>query len=278
MGTVDPERVAGTELSEGHPGYAVTKEAPGPSDRPPRLRRIVLIAGLAAGLLAWLLGEAAYGTFAPPPELTSTVNFSLSPILAREKSAANIKNATLTFGLLGAVLGVALGAAGGAARRSTRAGVVAGTVGLVLGGAVGAQTAWVLMPIAERNQVLVSESMFFVLMIHGGIWSAIGAAGGLAFGLGIGGRGRILRAMLGGLVGASLGTVVYDLLGAVAFPAAETGSSLSITWGTRLLAHLCVTVAAALGVALALDAQAPRPGSSRPVRPPDLLRTSQAPT
>src|SRR4051812_5752893 len=133
MRTVDPERVPEAELTEGRAGNAPSDAGPKPPDRvperPSRLRRIALTAGITAGLVSWLVGEAIYGTFAPPPELSKTVNFALSAKLAREQSVANIKNATLNAGLLGAVLGMALGVAGGVARRSTRAGVVAGAVG-----------------------------------------------------------------------------------------------------------------------------------------------------
>jgi hypothetical protein len=271
MGTVDPEKVSEAELTEGRPGYAPSEAGPSPSDRvpgrPSRLRRIALTAGIAAGLVSWLVGEAIYGTFAPPPELSKTINFSMSSRLARAQSVANIKNATLNAGVLGAVLGMALGVAGGVARRSTRAGVVAGAVGLVLGGAVAAQMAWALTPIAERNRILASESLVFAFLIHVGVWSAIGAVGGLAFGLGLGGRSTVLRAMLGGFVGASLGTAAYELLGALAFPMAGTSGALSTIWVTRLLALLLVTLPGALGSALALEVQAPR-ARTGPASPP----------
>jgi hypothetical protein len=258
MGSAEPERVAEMGMREAHPAHSPIATGLGPSNRPSRLRKTILTAGLVAGLASWLLGEAVYGTFRLPPELSGAIDFSQSTRMALEKAAITTKNATLTFGLLGAVLGVALGVAGGLERRSTGAAVVAGVVGLVLGGAVGAQMTWALTPIAERQRVLASESMLFVLMIHCGIRSAIGAAGGLAFGLGLGGRSTIVLALLGGLIGASLGTVAYDLVGTLAFPTAETASALSITWDTRLLNHLCVAIPASLGVAVILGVQAPR--------------------
>jgi hypothetical protein len=108
------------------------------------------------------------------------------------------------------------------------------------------------VPIAARDLVMVSESLLFAMAIHGGIWSAIGAAGGLAFGVGLGGgRDVALRAAIGGLLGAALGTMVYDLAGAVIAPLAETGSPLSATSSTRLLARVAVAVLAATGAAWA---------------------------
>jgi hypothetical protein len=214
-------------------------------------------------MVSGLGGEALYRTFAPPPELVSNTNLSMGPVLAREQSVANIKNATLSFGLLGAVLGMSLGIAGGVVRRSTNAAVLAGAVGLVVAGAAGAQMAWALTPIAERNQTLASENLAFAFLIHGGIWATVGAAGGLALGLGLGGRGNILRATIGGLVGGALGTTAYDLIGALAFPMAGTGGALSTAWGARLLAHLCVAIPAALGAAAAIQATVIRPSEDK---------------
>jgi hypothetical protein len=238
METIDPEKG-----SEGGGDPHATS--------PRRLLDIALGAGLAAGLIAWLGGEAVYDWFKPPDELLHGANIVRSPELAREQTIALIKNATLAFGLLGAVLGLVLGAAGGVARCSLRSGVIAAVIGLVAGGAVGAGLAQALVPIAAGDLVMVSESLVFALLIHGAIWSAIGAAGGLAFGIGLGGRKAALQAAVGGLLGAFLGTIVYDLLGAVVAPLAQTGAPLSTTWATRLLARVAVTVLAALGAAWA---------------------------
>jgi hypothetical protein len=226
--------------------------------RPWRLRAIALSAGLAAGLVAWLIGEAVYGLFAPPSELLNSANFARSTELARAQEASQIKNAVLAFGLLGAVLGVFLGAAGGVARSSARSTVVAAATGLLAGGAAGAGVAVALVPIAARDLVMVSESLVFPMLIHGGIWSAVGAAGGLAFGIGFGGRHAVPRAIVGGFVGALLGTIVYELLGALASPMASTGAPLSTTWPTRLLARVSVTTLAALGAAWAVRATGDR--------------------
>jgi hypothetical protein len=117
-----------------------------------------------------------------------------------------------------------------------------------------------LLPIAEQNLVLASESMIFPLFIHAGIWSAIGAAGGLAFGLGLDGRATAARAILGGFAGALLGTIGYELVGGLAFPMSMTTQPLSATWGTRLLARLAVTVPSAYGASWA----AGWPTSTRP--------------
>jgi hypothetical protein len=225
----------------------------GGAGRPARLWRWGLAAGVAAGLIAWLAGEVVHGTFSPPESLLKNVNPALSPALASAQKLANIKNAILAFGLMGAVLGLILGGVGGLARGSPRAGSIAGLIGLLAGGAAGAGVSWVLVPIAERNSDLLSDNLGFALLFHAGTWSAVGAAGGLAFGQGIAGRGSIPRAVLGATLGALLGTVIYELVGALAAPLDETSRPLSLTASTRLLARLAVILPAALGAAWAVQ-------------------------
>src|SRR5262249_32114368 len=87
-----------------------------------------------------------------------------------------------------------------------------------------------------------------------GAWSVVGAAGGLALGLGLGGLGQALRAGLGGLLGAALGATAFEAVGALAFPTEETDQPISKTWVTRLIARVLVAVLAAAGAAVALQA------------------------
>jgi hypothetical protein len=89
------------------------------------------------------------------------------------------------------------------------------------------------------------------LLTQGGVWSLVGAAGGLALGLGLGSLGQAVRAGLGGLVGAALGAAVYEALAAFSFPNDETDQPVSKTWVTRLIVRLLVAGFAAAGAALA---------------------------
>jgi hypothetical protein len=76
--------------------------------------------------------------------------------------------------------------------------------------------------------------------------------GGLAFGLGLGGRGRWKATVLGGLVGAAAGTVLYEIIGAIAFASSKTDLPLSSSIATRAMAQLLVPLLAASGAVLAL--------------------------
>ena len=98
------------------------------------------------------------------------------------------------------------------------------------------------------------------LLIHLGLWSAVGLAAGLAFGIGSGASkpSRFVQTALGGLVGAMVGTVVFEVVGAGLFPMAHTPDPFSDTPGTRLLARLCVAGFVGLGVIRSLPSSSAR--------------------
>jgi hypothetical protein len=230
-----------------------------------RVWALALTAGLIAGFASWLIGETFHGRFKPPDGRTGV---RLTPIqiqsLAMARHAAQGFEATIAFGSLGAVLGLALGLAGGCARGSARAALIAAIAGSILGGTAGAVMPSVLLPIYFRMYNPDREDMILAILIHGGNWSVIGAAAGAAFGIGLGDRGRALRALLGGLLGAIAGVLVYEVVGGLAFPLDGTSDPLSATWGTRLFARLAVTILASAGAAigaLGLVKEAIEPGA-----------------
>lgn len=225
---------------------------------------VTLVAGVVAGLVAWLGGEACLNRIKPPRHPVNSKGLVLNLTDRRELAIADAKNAGLAFAFLGASLGVGLGVAGGLARRSVRAATTAGLLGLILGAAGGAGMSLALLPPYNNYKAQhpdeAARDVILPLLVHAGIWSAAGASGGLAFGLGLGVRRGLPRIVLGGLAGAALGAFVYELIGAVAFPAAQTTQFVSATGPTRLLARLAVTILAAAGVALAAGEPDSRPG------------------
>ena len=60
-----------------------------------------------------------------------------------------------------------------------------------------------------------------------------------------------MSALFGGLLGAAVGAVAFEVVGALAFPLALTTRPIPVTWGSRLVAHLLVAVCAAAGAAVA---------------------------
>jgi hypothetical protein len=102
------------------------------------------------------------------------------------------------------------------------------------------------------------------MVVHGGIWAAVGAAGGLALGVGLGGGRRIGRAALGGLLGAVAAAVIYIVIGGLAFPLSATHRPIALTWATRLLARLLVTSLAAAGAVWVVQAGQRPPAAAPP--------------
>ena len=83
--------------------------------------------------------------------------------------------------------------------------------------------------------------------------------GGLALGIGSGARGdKLVTILIGGLVGGFLGALVYELIGAFAFPMAGTTKPISET-GTRAIARLAVAIFAAAGAAWGAGESRPGP-------------------
>jgi hypothetical protein len=242
------------------PVVSPVPEAVEPASSSPRrgpVLALALAAGVTAGLLSWLAGEASYDFIRPAKEPVEMMGMTQIQPTSRTMSVADTRNAALAFGALGGLLGLALGAAGGLSSRSLRATGWGGLVGLVVGGAAGAGMAMLVGPLvfklSSRPDLpawLNPEGMILPMLIHGAAWCSIGAAGGLALavGLGLGPRG-LGRAMLGGLLGAALGTVLFEAVGARFFPLAQTTNLIATSSWARLLARVLVTTFAALGAA-----------------------------
>ena len=202
-----------------------------------------MLAAALAGLLAWAGGEWVEKA----NEVPIVSEFSVAGSSQFALRAASITTrSTIAYGLLGGALAGALGLIGGLARRSPRRALAGAGAGLVLGAAAGAAAARVLVPIFLRNEDTQAEDLLLPLLTHGGAWSLVGAVAGLCLGLGFEGPGsRALRPVLGGLAGAILATILYEVIGAVAFPLDQTGQPISASAGSRLLARLVVSVATA---------------------------------
>jgi hypothetical protein len=217
---------------------------------------IILAAGLAAGFIAFGIGEVAPILVPVSLEVPMEVRkdrSALPQVIQGRIMISRDRAAALAYGGLGMVLGLALGVAGGLIRRSPRAAIAAGFIGMVLGGAGGAGATLGLLPSFHATRAAASDEewnndLLLALRTHGGIWVTVGAAAGLALGLGIGGTARTVRAIIGGMLGAALGTIIYEFIGALAFAVAETFRPTAVTPTPRLLAHfavaLCVSVMA----------------------------------
>ncbi len=223
---------------------------------------LALTAGLFAGFAAWLIGEVIHGRIGPPTLVNISGpggGFVSAPEILKlraAKRAAQTLDTTLVFGTLGAILGLALGLGGGYARGSARAAMNAAIAGTVFGAIVGAAATQVMLPVYYGILNPDTNDLSVGFLFHIVISSAIGAVAGAAFGAGLDGRRCAVRVAVGGLLGAALGVLAHQTVGALAYPLAETTSPISATWGTRLLARLAVTILVSVGAALGAVDQA----------------------
>ena len=213
---------------------------------------VTLAAGLAAALIAWAAGESLM--------IDETGMGSKGGRMRISPVVYSTRNGMTSLGLLGGSLGLGLGLAGGLLRGSARSAGLAGLVGGVLGGAAGAGAAKVLVPLYFSNYSGVSLTV--PLLVHGGLWTSIAIAAGLAFGLGIGGPGRVIEAVIYAILGAVFATLTYEFAGVWLFPAAQTDRPLPLTSASRMFAYL--VVALFIGAALAFSVSRRRSASVSP--------------
>ena len=216
------------------------------SDRSSGLLAFVVIAGLIAGMVSSFAGELIVRHY--QSDLTPALRAHPNSEDMQRLITARFQSAVLTYATLGGCLGLAMGLAGGIARRAASA--TAAILGLSLGAAAAAATAYLAVPFFFNRYDPHSGDLLFPLLTHGAIWAAAGAIGGLAFGLGQGGQGRWKTTMVGGLAGAAAATIVYELVGALAFVSSGTELPLSSSMTTRAMAQLLVAILSAAGAVL----------------------------
>ena len=225
------------------------------SGRLNRARWLLALAGLVAGLAAFGIGEMLLELIPAKSVGIPTMGQIVTAPTAETANVAVTRNGAVAFGLLGACLGGFLGIAGGLAQRSASALVVAGLVGSILGLALATGASLALIPFFLKTMPVHPEyDLVLPMIMHASIWGLTGAAAGLAFAVGLGEPRLIGRALATGFVGAVLGTIAFELIGAAVFPLASTGEPISTTWPTRLLARLLVTLVTAALVILSLPA------------------------
>jgi hypothetical protein len=258
MSQLDDRSPTSLDASDGPP----RPEDPGPanesSSSPGRTWLLILAAGLLGGLWGFAIGESGQRFIQPsiemPPEIMRNGQ-ARTKEMERRRALCRDQIAALAYGGLGMVLGLALGVAGGLARRAPLAAIVAGVTGLVLGGAAGAGSTAVLVPNFHAARLAFSEEdhnndLALALRTHGGIWITIGAAAGLALGIGLGGWSRTARSVIGGILGAVVAAAIYEFGGAILFPLAETFRPTAYEVIPRLFAHLTVALCVAAGALL----------------------------
>ena len=204
-----------------------------------------IVAAVLAGAAALVAGEKILDAYQndlfPPIKINPTVEE-----MSRLK-AARLSTATLTFTCLGGFLGLAMGLAGGLARRSVPAGIRAAIIGFVLGTAAEGILTYCRRvdvfqavrsacgrpgtPLAHPRHDLAGRGCHRRPGIRARAWRP----------------GRWKSTLVGGLLGAAVATVVYEIGGALVFASSKTELPLSSSVTTRAIALLLVAIFSAAG-------------------------------
>ena len=130
-----------------------------------------------------------------------------------------------------------------------------GTTMIIIGAGVAAGVSLATLPSFTYARLTYSDyEMAFSMVMHGGIWGLSGAVAGLAFaaGPGLDDRRFLVLAPIAGFIGAVIGALAFELVGAGLFPLAYTGDPVSADWPSRLTARMLVALGTAAGVILCL--------------------------
>jgi hypothetical protein len=227
---------------------------------------LTLGAGLVSGVVAGLVGEVTGKVILPntqaylPPDFATMGGYQKNAVhseaLGKAERMAEQKKSAAAYGVLGALLGLTLSSTGHLAARSPRSRLVVAALGGGVGAVTGAALSFALVPMFYWYQSPESSGLIVLFLTHAGIFAGVGAAAGLALGLGLGERRAIGPASFGGLVGALVGTFVFEASNSLAFPLLRTFEPIPTEAVPRILAHLCVAVGSALVAGLAVEMRA----------------------
>ncbi len=213
------------------PGESSTR--PG---EPLRLWTRVLVASCLAALVSWLIGETSVVQVLPQRGQFVAAGKTVEGVPPRAREHARVATTARIHLVAGTMLGMALGFLGGRFRRSPRAAILGAALGLGLGAIGGGAVSYWGLPVARRAADSIAEEPLSALLIRASIWCVIGGSAGLALGVGMGGRSRMIRTLLGGALGGMLGAGAYELLGAFLFPLEPTNQLIPTVAPARLLA------------------------------------------
>jgi hypothetical protein len=247
-----------TTIPDAKPAASAPAERAGARLTPTTLQLVPwgLAAAVGASTVAWFVAESGALTVAPKYVAQQVMGHPFQATTPQSIRAAVAATVVRQSSVYGALLGLALGLAGGLTHRSLRSASRGALLGLVLSAAAVAGVSAVGVPAFYRFRDAFSDEVFPSFLLHGAVWVAAGASAGLAWGVGsAGGHPHAVRCLLGGALGALLGTAAYEVAGAVFFATADTAEPIAATATTRLLAWL---FPATLAVAGALTLFRPR--------------------
>jgi hypothetical protein len=172
----------------------------------------------------------------------------------RQEMAVTVpRNVAIANGAQGALLGLLLGLVGGLARGGPRSGVPTGLGGMVGGGLVGVALSYMLVPVFQQHYDPAGDTLLVTTLTRAGIWSAIGAIAGAAFGWGLGRWQQVAHSFLLGFLGALIGTAAFELINALLNPSDKNDQIIPTDWKSRLTAYLLVALFVGFGCLLSVQ-------------------------
>jgi hypothetical protein len=225
---------------------------------------ILLAAGLVAGLVAWVAGEWTHGHFRARTYSVEVMGIKSMQPSRESQKAADIANAALASAILGSMTALTMGLAGGLTVRAPWRGAIVGLGAQVVGAFAAAGASLALIPIFFRQLVPDSNDLLTPILIHGGIWTAIGVVGGIAFAAGMNSWRHLPAAVFFACVGAFTASIIFHVLTGMLFPHSSSAEPVGGSAVVRLLATSLVTVLVAIGVAQGTLVRPLRPADPGP--------------
>ena len=218
-----------------------------PSNRRSFLWLVCLGSGLVAGLLAAFAGELVYEKIHADPEYPASFDslsgseraIARAQVRFKTRAVVETNQAIAAYGMFGLALGVALGLTGALAAGSKPVSFAGALIGGVSGAFFGAGLSMALVPVffdVSNSQT----GLPLLFLTHLAIFAGVGAVGGLALGWSLGDRKVIVRCMIGGIVGALVGTFVFEVTNFVAFPNMRTFEPVPLKTIPRFIMHFGV--------------------------------------
>ncbi|MFO0956592.1 MAG: hypothetical protein U0800_03885 [Isosphaeraceae bacterium] len=230
---------------------------------------LVAILAIVSGVAIWAISEPLRGRYQGKASAVQTQSGPTMMVRDEDQAIADTKNGMLFAGIAGGLIGSVLGMAGGGIRRAWAAGLTGAALGGMLGAALGVAASRILLPIyfgqVADPEAKLSGELMASMMTRGGIWGAIGLAGGMALAAGMGRWDRMAMAMVSALIGGMMAAAFYELMGAAAFPSFKTSQPIATHWAPRLMAALSIALGVALMAAAGVSSSGRR---KRPASPP----------
>jgi hypothetical protein len=232
-----PEPKAAGTASVGSSGHAVNRSA---------LMGLLLAGTLLAGFASWSLGETG---LVRRPAAVAQYNLMGQTIQGQTSEtirAASRQTASRFFAISGGLLVLTAGLAGSLAFRRLRWPLVSGLILPAAWAALCGIVAWFAMPLYDKAADAAYPEMAVSIVAHLMLWVPVGIGAGIALACALGNPKLAATSAVAAAVGVILGVFLFEFIGALLFPLAETGRPLSATPTTRLLAWVVIVLPAVL--------------------------------